>query len=120
MYETILKAQFAIRPGVDPSGCVHVQVSASPSTFHNGYQRKYGGAFEVKNSALLKAVESQTPTLPSKAGTSRKYVGGTIQFHDGDGATLTLTAKAVQPTMRVLARKADEVVSIHIEDSDLR
>lgn len=116
---TQFKAQFAIRPA-DAAGSVHVQVTAPKGLFHNGFCRSYGCAFEVKNAALFNAVKGQTPTLKSKAGTDRMYVGGTIEFHEGDGATIIVNTKVVQPTLKVIARLPEsQPVSINVTDSQI-
>lgn len=92
---TLYSAQAAIRPD-DPAGSVHVQVTGKSEDFFNGYQRTYGAAFEIKDSALFEAVKARTPRLKSKAGTHRLYVPVSLEVY-GEGLRLTLPSETKAP-----------------------
>lgn len=85
---------------------VHVQVTDEDNKkYVDGARRSYGAAFDVTNDELFSALKDRKATLPSKAGTSQKYVPVAL-FADEDGLVFTLDAEA-RPSNRLFASIAN-------------
>jgi hypothetical protein len=67
---------------------VHIQIEGNPSEFSSGTRRTYGAAFNVQDADLHDAVSDAERTLPSQAGTFRKYAPVTVER--ANNSTLTI------------------------------